>query len=100
MDGCNAITPSHTHKLKLQADAFLRAHNEAARLVAIKARLGSSRRVNITWLENLVIVEDGQRIFRTLMPDDEKPNGFFTVDLPIPDDASPLEFLLAVMRHK
>jgi hypothetical protein len=53
----------------------------------------------IDWLTQCISVVDGRRTLRVLMPDD-KFNVYTVIDLPIPDDCTPLEFLMGVMRHK
>jgi hypothetical protein len=57
-----------------------------------------SKPAAIDWLTQCISVVDGQRTLRVLMADDF--NQYTVVDLPIPDDCTPLEFLTGVMQFK
>lgn len=49
------------------------------------------------WLTNAIVIQDHRQVFDVAVPSDD--GGIVRVKIVLAEDATPLEFLLAVMRH-
>jgi hypothetical protein len=51
----------------------------------------------VRWLTNCIVIRNGQQIFDITVPSDDGAPARIYITLP--EDAPPLDFLLAIMRH-